>query len=81
MKMISISELEETLEMDEWMGLDRHRNQPVVYIKILPMPLGRGNCADSPDQEVMHVGENQLSDWNVVESLVYVNALEYIPRY
>lgn len=33
MKMISISELEETLEMDEWMGLDRHRNQPVVYIK------------------------------------------------
>lgn len=43
MKMISILELEETLEMDEWMGLDRHRNQPVVYIKILPMPLGRGN--------------------------------------
>lgn len=45
------------------------------------MPLGRGNCSDYPDQEVRHVGENQLSDRHVVESLVYVNALEYIPRY
>lgn len=36
MKIISISELEETLEMDGWMGLGIHRNEPVVNIKYSP---------------------------------------------
>lgn len=67
------------------MDLDRHRNQPVVNIKYSPclwegetaqiLLIKKGCC------EVMCVGENQLSDGNVVESLVYVNALEYIPHY
>lgn len=35
MKTISTSDLQETLEMDAWMGL-RHGNQPVVNIKYSP---------------------------------------------